>query len=51
MSDMKKIREEVTEYYQRDDGGIIVKVEERFLVIDKDGEERWVEYSKTIPLV
>lgn len=48
---MKKIREEVTEYYQRDDGGIIVKVEERFLVIDKDGEERWVEYSKTIPLV
>ena len=48
---MKKIREEHTEYYQRDDGGIIVKIEEQFLVTEKDGEERWVTYSKTIPLV
>lgn len=48
---MKKIREEVTEYYQRDDGSIIVKIEEQFLVTDKDGEERWVTYSKTIPLM
>ena len=48
---MKKIREEHTEYYQRDDGSIIVKIEEQFLVIDKDGEERWVTYSKSIPLV
>lgn len=48
---MKKIREEHTEYYQREDGGVIVKTEERFLVTDKDGEERWVTYSKTIPLV
>ena len=48
---MKKIREETTEYYQRDDGGIIVKTEERFLVTEKDGEECWVTYSKSIPLV
>lgn len=48
---MKKIREESTEYFQRDDGGILVKTEEKFLVSEKDGEERWVSYNKSIPLV
>ena len=49
---MKKIREEVTEYWQTETGGVIVKTEERFLVSKKDGEEeRWVSYNKSIPLV
>lgn len=49
---MKKIREEVTEYWQTETGSVIVKTEERFLVSKKDGEEeRWVSYNKSIPLV
>lgn len=50
---MKKIREEVTEYWHDEESGaVIVKTEERFLVSKKDGEEeRWVSYNKSIPLV
>lgn len=48
---MKKIREEVTEYWQTETGGVIVKTEEKFLVSEKDGEERWVSYNKSIPVV
>lgn len=49
---MKKIREEVTEYWQTETGRVIVKIEEKFLASEKDGEEeRWVSYNKSIPLV
>ena len=49
---MKKIREEVTEYWHDEESGaVIVKTEEKFLVTEKDGDERWVTYSKTIPLM
>ena len=49
---MKKIREETTEYLLDEESGrVIVKTEEKFLVTEKDGQERWVTYSKTIPLV
>lgn len=48
---MKKIREEVTEYYQTETGGVIVKTEEKFLVSEKNGKERWVSYNKSVPVV
>lgn len=48
---MKKIREEVTEYWQTETGGVIVKTEEKFLVSEKNDEERWVSRSKTVPIV
>lgn len=48
---MKKIREEVTEYYQTETGRVVVKTEEKFLVSEKDGKERWVSYNKSIPVV
>ena len=48
---MKKIREEVTEYWQTETGGVIVKTEEKFLVSEKNDEERWVSHSKTVPIV
>lgn len=49
---MKKIREEVTEYWHDEESGaVIVKTEEKFLVSEKDGEERWVSYNKSIPVV
>ena len=49
---MKKMREETTEYWHDEETGrVVVKTEEKFLVTEKGGEERWVTYSKTLPLV
>lgn len=49
---MKKIREEVTEYWHDEESGaVLVKVEEKRLISDKDGEERWETQYKSIPIV
>jgi predicted GNAT family acetyltransferase len=47
----KLIREEKTRYYRREDGGIIMKIEEKSFVEMKDGEEVWHVTSTTIPLI
>lgn len=47
----KFIREETRRYYRREDGGIIMKIEEKSFLEMKDGEEIWHISSITIPLI
>ena len=47
----KFIREETRRYYRREDGGIIMKIEEKFFLEMKDGEEVWDTKATTIPLI
>ena len=47
----KLIREETTRYYRREDGGIIMKIEEKSFLEMKQGEEVWQVTSTTIPLI
>jgi hypothetical protein len=50
---MKKIREEIVEYWHDEEkGGVIVKTETRFLVcVDDEGEEVWKTQNTTVPLI
>ena len=49
---MKKIREELTEYYHDEESGrVLVKTEEKRLISEKNGEERWETTYITVPLV
>lgn len=49
---MKKIREELVEYfYDSESGQVQRKTKESVLVSEKDGRERWVTTNRTIPLV
>jgi hypothetical protein len=49
---MKKVREEITEYWHDEESGrVIVKIEERRLISVKDGEERWETQYKSIPII
>jgi hypothetical protein len=49
---VKKIREEIAEYWHDEESGrVVVKTEEKFLVSDDAGKERWVSYNKSIPVV
>jgi hypothetical protein len=47
----KFIREETRRYYRREDGGIIMKIEEKSFLEMKDDEEVWHISSTTIPLI
>lgn len=46
----KLIREETTRYYRREDGGIIMKIEDRSFQEIRDSEEIWNTRVTTIPL-
>lgn len=49
---MKKIRTELTEYWQDEENNrIIVKIEEKQLIREVDGKEVWDTELRTIPLV
>ena len=49
---MKKIRTELTEYWQDEENNrIIVKIEEKQLIREVDGKEVWDIELRTIPLV
>lgn len=49
---MKKIREEITEYWHDEESGrVIVKIEEKRLISEKNGEELWDIQNKSIPLI
>lgn len=49
---MKKIREERTEYYHDEETGrVLVKIEEKRLISEKNGEERWETTNSTVPIV
>jgi len=49
---MKKIREELIEYYHDEESGrIIVKTEEKRLISDKNGEDRWETSNSTVPII
>jgi|LakMenEpi03Aug12_release.lakeMendotaPanAssembly.Ray.scaffolds.fasta_scaffold4310153_1 hypothetical protein len=45
------IRIEERRYYHRQDGGIIMKIEEKTFVGMRDGEEIWETKTTTIPLI
>jgi len=47
----KLIRVETKRYYRREDGGIIMKIEEDSFQGMKDGEEMWHHSSISIPLI
>ena len=49
---MKKIREEHIEYYHDEESGrVLVKTEEKVLIPQKNGEERWNTTSRTVPII
>lgn len=49
---MKKIRVEVTEYWQDEETNrVIVKTEEKSLIREKDGKEVWDTHLRSIPLL
>lgn len=45
------IREETRSYYHRQDGGIIMKIEEKSFIGMREGKEIWDTKSSTIPLI
>jgi hypothetical protein len=45
------IRVEERRYYHRQDGGIIMKIEEKSFICMRDGEEIWETKATTIPLI
>jgi hypothetical protein len=47
----KLIREETTRYYRREDGGIVIKTEEKTFIELRDGKEIWNTTATTIPLI
>ena len=51
MTELKLIREETKRYYRLEDGGIIMKIEEKSFQEVRDGEEIWNTTSTTIPLI
>lgn len=49
---MKKIREEHTEYYHDEETGrVLVKIEEKVLITEKDGKQEWNITSRTVPII
>jgi len=48
---MKKIREEIIEYYYDEESGrVIKKIQENCLLSDENGEEQWQKTSRSIPI-
>jgi hypothetical protein len=45
------IRVEERRYYHRQDGGIIMKIEEKSFIAMKNGKEIWETKATTIPLI
>ena len=50
-SRMKKIREEIIEYYYDEETGrVIKKIQENRLISEENGEEQWQKTSRSIPI-
>ena len=48
---MKKIREEIIEYYHDEDSGrVIKKIQENRLISEENGEEQWQKTTRSIPI-
>jgi len=48
---MKKIREEIIEYYYDEETGrVIKKIQENRLLSEENGEEQWQKTSRSIPI-
>ena len=49
---MKKIREEIIEYwYDRHTGKVVKKIQENRLLSENNGEEQWQKTSISVPIV
>jgi hypothetical protein len=48
---MKKIREEIIEYYyDKESGRVIKKIQENRLLSEDNGKEQWQKTSRSIPI-
>jgi hypothetical protein len=49
---MKKIREEIIEYYYDEESGRVVKkIQENRLLSEENGKEQWQKTSISVPIV